>query len=246
MIKCIIIDDEKDSIEYISSVLDGIPEISIVSVSQSVKDGVKCINKYNPDIVLLDIELVDGSGFDIIDQFHKTNFQVLFITAYSHYAIKAIKYSAFDYIQKPVDVEELTSSLRRLIKQVRTKKYYDKQVLLDNIFGNKQKLAINTESGIFYINIDEIIRIEAAGVYSTIYTCKEKQLVCTKNIKYFETLLDDGVFIRIHKSHIVNIIYTEALIKKDGGGVLLKNGDLIPISRDKRGYFQQFMQKLIK
>ena len=198
-IRAIVIDDEEDSVNFIKSIIDEFcPEVNVVETANSVNEGVTKIKDYNPDIVFLDVEMPNGTGFDLLERFSTINFDVIFITAYNHYAIKAIKYSAVDYILKPISIEELIDAVKKVIQNKNEKTHvhnYDN--LINNLKSSSpQKLAIPTRLGLQYIDTNNIIRIEADRSYSNVHIQGQKKIMVSRNLVEFQELLQSQSFFR--------------------------------------------------
>jgi len=241
MLKIIIIDDEFNSIELISSILsDHFPEINIVGKTQSPIEGIKMINQLKPDLVFLDIEMPEASGFDILEAIPERKFETIFITAYDKYAIKAFKYSAIDYILKPIDIEELNDAVKRVIEK---KNSIDidlnrLNVLLENIKAQHPfKISIPSSKGYEYVNINEIVRIEADGRYSVIYLENTRTITVTKLLSELIDTIDSNFFFRPHKSHYINLNFVKMFVKSEGNYIEMHDGTQVAISRNKKEEF---------
>jgi len=254
MIKVVIIDDEIDAIKSIELIINEYcSNAEIIGTANSAIAGKKIIAETNPDLVFLDIEMPRGSGFDLLEMIPERNFEVIFITAYNNFAIKAFKYSAIDYILKPIDIEELTDAVNKAAKRIlankksqtnNTEKY---NVLLDNIKGNgPRKIMVTTSEGHIYIDVNDIIRIEAEGSYSNIFLVDQKRLMISKNLKEFETMLSDSNFFRSHHSHYINLQHVKKYVLKEGGYIEMDNDTIVPISRRRKDLFVEKMDNYIK
>ncbi|GAB4286240.1 MAG: LytTR family DNA-binding domain-containing protein [Marinilabiliales bacterium] len=248
--KAVIIDDELKaikSIEYIVS--EYCKNISIVGTAENIDEAVKVVNETNPDIVFLDIELQKGTGFDLLEKIPKRNFNVIFITAYNQYAIKAIKFSAVDYILKPIDIYEFISAVNKVVEKRNSGVNWDEKydVLINNLNESKPtKLALPTFDGTEYINIQDIVRIEADRSYSYIFLTDKRRIVVSKSLIEFEELLADNNFFRTHKSHLVNLDHVKKHIKHDGGYAEMSDGTKVMIARRKKEEFVNAMKKFLK
>jgi len=230
MINCIIIDDERKARESFQKIIDRYFEdkIHVVSLCESVKEGVAAINKYNPDIVFLDIEMPNENGFKLFNYFDTFNFEVIFITAFNQYAVDAIKYSALDYLMKPVNYMDLNDAIKRYEKREVEKSQRERvDVLLANMnVGNsiKSKVALPTLDGYQMEKINNIMYCEAEQNYTKIYLLNGKYILVSKTLKLVEEILPNEVFFRIHKSHLLNLNYVERYTRADGHRVILDNG----------------------
>ncbi len=245
-IRAVVIDDEKNSRELISGIIKtNFPEIDIES-GENVASGIEIINKFKPNIVFLDIDMPDGNGFDILKDIKEYNFKVIFITGHEEHAIKAIKFSALDYILKPIHTLELINSVKEAIKKIKQENEQVKiETLLSNLnqINNKpEKLILNTSDNTYIVDIKDIIRCESDNNYTTFSTVNSDKIVMSKTLKEYENILPEEIFIRIHRSHIININYISRIIKRASGYVMLKDNTEIPISPKKK----DLLLKLIK
>lgn len=249
MIKAIIIDDEKlvgDSIELIIN--EYFKDVQIIGKCTSFEEGIRLITQQKPDLLFLDIEMPFGTGFDLLERFTLIDFEVIFITAYSQYALKAIKYSALDYILKPIDINELRSAIKKVSEKknqsLENKKF---NILFENL-KNKMptKLAIPCSDGIDYININDIVMISADGRYSTVHVVDKKPYFVTRNLGEFEELLAESQFFRIHNSYLINLDFVIKYSRKDGGIVEMLDSSKLPISRTKKNDFLDKMKEINK
>jgi len=235
MLKTVIIDDDYVSRLILRDMLEKfLDNIEILGEAGTVADGVKLIEDTDPELVLLDISMPDGTGFDLLDKLKSINFKLIFITAYSEYAVKAFKYSAFDYIIKPLDFEELTKAIKRIphINQVdnnvRVKTLKDKLLLTDE--STSKTVALPEINGFAIINADDIIRCEGKRNYTRIIFKDTSEKIVSRTLLEFEHLLAPLGFVRIHRSHLVNFQNVVRYIKSAGGMVELKTGELLKVS----------------
>jgi len=243
MIKSVIIDNEKKSRKTIRNFLQKYcNDVEILGEADGVESGIDLIQKTNPELVFLDIEMTDGTGFKLLESIDDIQFSVIFVTAYSAYAVKAFKISAVDYLLKPINPEELIEAIDKYKKETDLKGIHTKlEVLLSNQ-NNVKKIAFPTSEGIELVKIDEIIHCEASDNYTSIYLKNEKRILVSKTIKEYDTMLSEFDFFRIHQSHLVNLSYIAKFNKNDGGYVVLENGKKLPISRRNK---QGFLEKLL-
>jgi two-component system LytT family response regulator len=213
-------------------------EVTVLAKAKSADEGIELIEKYKPDLVFLDIQMPEKSGFDMLRSIPQIDFEIIFITAYDQYGIQAIKFSALDYLLKPIVISELKNAVQKAREKITTKqKNASIENLLDYIKKGQKgtpKIALPMLTEIMYINVDEIIRCEASDNYTTFYLQnKEKILVC-KTLKEYSELLRPYNFVRTHQSHLVNLRFVKSLLKEDGGVLLLTNLSKIPISRQNK------------
>jgi len=247
MIRAIIIDDDLLVRELISKTVETYcPNVSIVAEAKNVKTGVVAINMEEPDLILLDIKMPDGSGFDLIKHFDKPDFKVIFISGYIEYAIKGYKFGAIDYILKPIDEEELSLAINRADDVIRFEEKMQFKAMEENIkaLNKSDKIILKTSEYVHLINTTDIIRIEADGNYSTFYIEGGKEVLVSRAIKeYEETLIDKG-FHRIHKSHIININKLSYFDKTDSGDVIMSDGSVVPVASRKRDMLLDLFESL--
>lgn len=246
MLKIVIIDDEYNAIELINSILmDSFPDANIVGKAQSTLEGIKLINQHKPDLVFLDIEMPGANGFDVLEALPDRNFETIFITAYDKYAIKAFKYSAIDYILKPIDIEEFTNAVNKVIDKVNKKEGDEGKfdLLMENLKANRPyKISISSSKGYEYIDIQEIIRLEADGRYCSIYLTNGRHIAVTKLLSELIDTIDHRAFFRPHKSHYINLNHVKMYVKSEGGYIEMIDGSQVAISRNKREEFLCLME----
>ena len=235
MLKTVIIDDDYVSRLILRDMLEKfLDSIEILGEAGTVAEGVKLIEDTDPDLVLLDISMPDGTGFDLLDKLKSINFKLIFITAYSEYAVKAFKYSAFDYIIKPLNVEELTKAIMRIphIKRVDDKVRVKtlKENLLTPEENSSQTVALPEINGFAIINVQDIIRCEGKRNYTRIIFKDATEKIVSRTLLEFEHLLAPLGFIRIHRSHLVNFQNVVRYLKSEGGMVELKTGEQLKVS----------------
>jgi two-component system LytT family response regulator len=240
-IKAILIDDELNSLQNLQQKLEGFcPDINIVAVCQKPEEGLLLLKQHQPDVVFLDIEMPKMSGFRMLEEIGEYDFDIIFTTAYNHYSIDAIRISAFDYLIKPIGIEDLQQAVERLHKvhNKQTKEKIDilKKSLSDNR-SQDDKIAISTAEGIEFIPIKNILHIESKSNYSKIYMPENKSIMVTKILKDFEEMLYPYNFYRVHNSHLINLNYIKKYIRSEGGHVMLQDGTVIDISRRKKEEF---------
>jgi two-component system LytT family response regulator len=235
MIRAIIIDDEKAGAEVLQFLInENCPGIQILSMEHSVESAITSINKFKPDLIFLDIEMPTGTGFDVIQSTREINYETIFITAYEHYAVKAFKTNAIDYLLKPIDVDELINAVKSAEKRINSLNKNNntaiESLILSAIQKNK-KISIPSQEGILWIDLDDIIRFEAESNYTHIYIKNKKKIMVAKTLKSFEDQLPNTIFCRIHSAHLINLNEIDRYIKGDGGIAVLKDGSNIPVSR---------------
>ncbi len=240
-LKAIIIDDELSSLQNLRQKLDEFClDVQVVAMAQKPEKAILLIHHHKPDVIFLDIEMPKMSGFRMLDEIGDCDFEIIFITAYNHYAIDAIRISAFDYLMKPISIKELQLAVSRLSKTrfLQTKEKID---VLKNLMHEKKsqedKIAIPTSEGLEFIPIKNILHIESSSNYCKIYCKENKSILVTKLLKDFEDMLLPYHFYRIHNSHLINLTYIQKYIKAEGGQVVMQDGTIIDVTRRKNDDF---------
>jgi len=234
----ILIDDELSAREALRSLLENFVEgVEIVAEANGVATGLEVIKSHQPDIVFLDINMPSGTGFDLLEQLEEVNFCLIFVTAYDQYAIKAIKFSALDYLLKPVDLQELRQTIKR-IKKISNEQSHNYSNLLKTYKANNSSsigtIALPTIEGYDIVKIKDVIRCEAEKNYTTFFLANGKKIVVSKTLKEFDDLLQEHNFIRIFQSHLVNLTFVKKYIRGRGGFVEMEDGIQLPVSREKK------------
>lgn len=246
MIHAIIIDDiEQARITLKKDLETYAPEVVVIGEASGVLDGAKLLKKVKPDVLFLDIQMQDGSGFDLLDILSDIHFNIIFITASDAYAIKAFQYAAINYLVKPVDPDKLIASIEQL-KTRRTNEFEKYKLLNDSLKSNTKnqtKLALNTQEKIHIVNIADVIRCESDGNYTEFYFTQHKKILVTKTMKDFEEILTRHGFYRVHQSHLINTKFIKEFIKTDD--VLLMEDDTqIPVSSRRRADVIKMLEQL--
>jgi two-component system LytT family response regulator len=233
-LKIILVDDEKRVRDSLRSVLKlHYPEAEIIAEAENIIEAENSIKNLKPDVVLLDIKMPGGTGFDLLDKLIPVNFKVIFITAFNEFAIKAFKYSAVDYLLKPVIAEELIHSLSNAIEKINTEQEnIQLKTLIENLGPSEKKIVLKTSEATYIIGVNEIIRCEAERNYTYFHLHEKKPILMSGGLKEFEEMLSGDSFIRCHHSHLVNMNFISKLDRKRGG-LLLKDGSQIPVSNRK-------------
>jgi two-component system LytT family response regulator len=242
----LLIDDERQAISALKADIKfHCPELEVVGEAYSVKDAIAKIQSLTPELVFLDIQLIDGTGFDILDAIDYHKLKVIFTTAYSQYAIKAIKFSALDYLLKPIDAEELVAAVKRAREhsnmQQLSEQYGVMKQQTSHIATGEKKIVLKDSKSIYFVNVSEIIRCEANGSYTDVYIIDGSKIIVSKPLKELESMLDTYGFIRTHHSHLISLRHVKRVDKADGGMLYLNDGTSVPISQRK---WEQVMQLL--
>jgi two-component system LytT family response regulator len=231
----IIIDDESSGRKTIRSFITKYaPKLQIIAEAESVRTGLEVIHNNQPDIVFLDIRMNDGTGFDLLEKLGAISFQIIFVTAYEEHAIKAFKYSAVDYLLKPLDPDEFIASVSKLKKQSKLEEIEQKVELLLQNHNKIEKIALPTLSGLNMIKICDIVHCESDNNYTNFHLIDGSRLLVSRTLKEYDEMLSSSGFYRTHKSHLVNVKYIVEYIKGEGGIVKLENGDHVEVSRRRK------------
>jgi two-component system LytT family response regulator len=247
-LRTIVVDDEHNAVDFIISIIgEYCDDLEVVGKAHNMIEGIERIVKEKPDLVLLDVEMPNGTGFDLLSNFPEKDFDVVFITAFNHYAIKAIRFSAVDYILKPINISEFVEAINRVVKkrsEIFVKNDEKFRVLMENLkTPAPSRLAIPTFEGMEYLNPREIIRIEADRSYSWFYLTGDRKILVSKNLKEFQDLLSDRYFFRSHNSFLINLKYVKKYVKKDGGYIEMTDGSQVPVSRNRKDIFLVHMSR---
>lgn len=249
MLRAVVIDDiENIRKKNIAIIKSSCPNISIVGQADSVDSGVKLIQQLSPDIVFLDVEMPDGTGFDLLQKLQPIQFKVIFITGYEDFAIRAFRFSAIDYLLKPLDANDLAEAVKKAEDSL-SKEVFDMK--LNNLFTNLerpknlQRLLLKTAEKIYSVNIQDIVNCESDKNYTTFNFINAPKLVVSTNLKEYEALLAPHNFFRTHQSHLINMAYFDHFIKADGGNkVVMKNKQTVPLSVRKKEEFLVLLENL--
>lgn len=241
MIKAILIDDEKNALEMLEWQLQNYcPEVQIMALCKDADEGIAAVQKHSPHLVFLDIEMPRKNGFEVLLQFPKPNFDVIFTTAYDQFAIKAFKFSALDYLLKPVDADDLVTAVNRFQQKQRHSQFENQlEILLDQYKQPKLapgKLAFATQEGIVFIKPENVVRCESSSNYTTLYFADKSKLIISKTLKEVEDLLQPYGFLRVHHSHLINLQLVSRYVKADGGYIEMSDATQVPISRQRKDY----------
>lgn len=246
MIKALVVDDNKSSIELLKWMMQShCSFITEIREANSAEQALYILQTYNPEIVFLDIQMPGGSGFDLLRGISKYNFEIIFTTAYDNYAIEAIKFSALDYLLKPIDEAEFLKAIERLQEKLKFNKSNERlyKNFIHNVGSTNEsdfKLALPGINDIQYANLHNIIRIQAESNYSRLYFETDKPYLSSKTLKEFENILGNYNFIRAHKSHLINAHH---IVSYDRNGfLLLKDKTRIEVSRRKKEQVLNFLQ----
>ncbi len=243
--KAVIIEDEKKSREMLESLIKiNFPQITVVGLAKNVQEGVALIKTQQPDLIFLDISMPDGTGFDVLEKVQGLKFEIIFTTATDKHALKAIKFSACDYLLKPIDIDELKQAVEKLLaKKVPNSgiaSMENLQFLIQNLKkqdDNFSKITLPTGNAYEVVTIKDIIRCEADGSYTNFYLADGRKLMVSVSLKHYEDLLPEKDFLRIHHHHLINMSHVLRFLKVDGGYAVMSDNTQIEISRRKKDVF---------
>lgn len=247
MIRTVIIDDEESNVELVSSLIRlYAPNLEVVGVADSVASGCKVIVQQKPELIFLDVQMGDGSGFDLLKQLGQADFKIVFITAHQEFAIQAFRFSAQDYLLKPVSPAQLITAIQKAEQAISNDEL---RLKLDTLFSNleessgrKKKIVLKTLERIYALSSSEIIRFESEGSYTTACLHDGKKIVVSRLLKEFEELLGPYGFFRVHQSHLVNLDFL-AWFEKGDSVIVLKDQSVVPVSARKKEQLLKFIQQ---
>jgi two-component system LytT family response regulator len=246
-IKAIIVDDEKNGRENLAGILTTYcPNVVVVGAADSVDSAIPLISANSPDLVFLDIEMPKANGFRLLEHFQDSPFEVVFVTAYDNYAIRAIRFSAADYILKPINLNELKVAVEKVAERLRQKQ--ESQLLKQLLYNLRKpanpRIGLPTADKIEFVEVGSILRCRGDVNYTHIYFTNGNHLLVSKTLVEFEELLKEYGFIRVHKTHLVNLKQVVAFLKNEGGSVQLSDGKIIPVSRRRRDFVLENLKGL--
>lgn len=240
MLKALIIEDEVDARSLLTKIIkDYCANLEVVASAGNIREGVDLIENHTPDIVFLDIQLEDGSAFQLLDKLTQRKFKIIFTTAYAEFALKAFRYEAIDYILKPYSPSQVVEAVSRVKDQnISSELFTNLQSIVENsISGNQKKINIATADGLHFFTPDNIIRAEADRSYSCIYLLSGEKKLISKPLKELEEILPKKYFFRTHASHLINLTHVKKLSNEDGGYILLTDGSQVPLARRRKVEF---------
>ncbi|NQZ75238.1 MAG: response regulator transcription factor [Ekhidna sp.] len=223
------------------------PDCRVIGEASGVKTGLDMLKKEKPDVLLLDVEMQDGTGFDLLSIYGELDFKVIFVTGHNAYAIKAFKYSALDYILKPVDPEEIEKALKKARDLINLE---EQRISVSTLVKNRdrpedqKKIVLKDTEALYLISVSEIIRCEAQGNYTRFYISDGRMLTITKTLKEYHQLFENQSFFRSHQSHLINLVHFDRFEKKEGGIVFLKDGSMAPVSVRKKDALFKALESL--
>jgi two-component system LytT family response regulator len=247
-IKAIIIDDEPGNVQNLQSMLSAYcPDVSVLATANSASSGIEVITRCEPDLVFLDIEMPRENGFEMLEKLPSINFEVIFVTAYNQYAIKAIRFCALDYLLKPISIAELTASVERVKLKLAQRQANERlQLFMQHLQqpGKQRKIALPAADEVQFVEIDQIIYCQGENNYTFFFLADGKKILVTRTLKEYEELLAEYGYVRVHRSYLINLRYVKAYVKKEGGYLLMSNDAKISISRSKKDEILQILTKM--
>ena len=248
MMKVVIIDDEdhiRDSL--VKLLAKHCPQVMVAGEANAVSSGRKVIEEFHPDLVLLDIQMNDGTGFDLLQSFHAIDFRVIFITAYDQYAVQAFRFSAVDYLLKPVNPEHLVAAIERAALLIREHFNVQMDALYENLKSvarQDKKIILKTTEQIHLLDLKNIVACESDSCYTTIHTMDGQHIMVAKTLKEYEEMLAGCGFYRVHKSFLINLAHIRRFDKQDGGFIVLTNELKIPVASRKREEMMELLERM--
>jgi two-component system, LytTR family, response regulator len=246
--RTVLVDDDTVARENLKTMLSiYAPEIRVVAEADGVKAGLACIREDKPELVLLDVEMKDGTGFDLLSFYGKLDFKVIFVTGHDAYAIRAFKISAIDYVLKPVDPDDLLSALK---KAQQTADRNEQQIKVTNLVQNNlenfsnQKIVLKDAETVYLVSVKDIVRCESETNYTRFYLADRRVIMVSKTLKEYDTLFEGQNFFRAHQSHLINLVHFDRYEKKDGGTVFMKDGSALPVAVRKKEGLMNALEKL--
>lgn len=249
LLSALIVDDEKNGRENLSGLIRShCPSIRIVAETASVEQAIRAIQEHQPQLIFLDIEMPGGNGFQLLEHFKDFPFEVIFVTAYDNYAIRAIRFSASDYILKPINLNELIASVEKVSERIRNRSENERirQLYLNTLHPANPKIGLPTGERVEFVEVKSIIRCQGESNYTHIYFADHKPILTAKSLIEFEELLAEYGFIRVHKTHLVNLNQVTSYTKNDGGVLFLSNGDSVAISRRRKDFVLEQLNMRLK
>ncbi|MBS1661556.1 MAG: response regulator transcription factor [Bacteroidetes bacterium] len=243
MIKAIIIDDERHCIDELSDLIGRVaPAITVVGSFQTVDEGIRGIRELRPGLVFLDVAIGDQTGFDLLKRVGTIDFDIVFTTAYDQYAVQAFKFSAIDYLLKPIMTEDLVRAVSKLEQKTTGQELARRlEALLHNVGSGDKRIGVPVASGLVFLQVNDIIRCESSDNYTLLFTVDKQKLVVSRTLKEFETLLVPYRFFRVHHSHLINLRYIKSYNKGKGGTVTLIDNSAIEVSTRRK---EEFLKEL--
>jgi two-component system LytT family response regulator len=247
MIRTIVIDDEKNARETILNMLKAYcRDVEVLATASSVKEGLMVLGEHKPDLLLLDIRMADGTGFDLLKKLGHVDFLVIFITAFEEFAIRAIKFSALDYILKPLDPDELVNAVQKAREVIERENMTEKlQALYENLdLSTSKKIVLKTTDSVHILMLKDIVRCESEKNYTHFFTVSKEKITVSKTLKDYHEMLKDFSFYRVHQSHLVNLLHVKRYDKQEGGFLIMDDNSAVPVSFRKKEDLMKLFKSL--
>jgi len=250
MINCVIIDDEAKSIKLLQNMLSMLcPAVNVIGSDTEARNGLLLIEEMRPQLVFLDVEMPHLNGFDLLKKLEPVNFETIFVTAYSKYAVDAFEHNATGYVTKPINSDKLVAAVNTAIKRI------EEKTINKNLFSILEqntkeaapdKIPLSTSNGLVFVKLTDILYCESSGNYTNFYLHDDKKIMVSRQLGEYEKLLPDTNFTRIHDKYIINLSYIKEYIKGSGGDVVLENGKELPVASRRKEDFMARFEKWIK
>ena len=248
-ISALVVDDEKNGRENLTGMIKNYcPQVKIVAEANSVAQAIVEIQDHQPQLIFLDIEMPGGNGFQLLDHFKDFPFEVIFVTAYDNYAIKAIRFSASDYILKPINLNDLIIAVEKVSQRIRHQNENERirQLYLNALHPTDPKIGLATGDRVEFVEVKSIIRCQGECNYTNLYFTDKKPLLVAKSLIEFEELLNEYNFIRVHKTHLVNLNHVASFNRNDAGILIMSNGDKVSISRRRKDFTISQLKRVLQ
>lgn len=243
----VLIDDERSMRDNMKALLQKhVAEATVIGEAEGVVEGLELLSSISPDVLFLDVEMKDGTGFDLISRYGKPDFQIIFVTGHDKYAIKAFKYSAIDYLLKPVDPRELRSAIEKVVRTTAA----EQEQLISNFLDNNEKqlqdrnIVLKDADSVYLVAIKEIVRCQSDNNYTKFFLEDGRKLMVSRTLKEYERLFDDQPFFRAHQSHLINLQFFSKYEKREGGVVSMKDGSKIPVATRKKDALLEILSQI--
>ena len=242
MIRTVIIDDEEDARSTLRAFIGQYcPKVEVIGEASGVQEGYRTIMAHDPELVLLDIQMEDGTGFDLLEKIRTPKFQVIFCTAFDEFAIKAFKFSAIDYLLKPIDPDELIEAISK-VNDSPEPPHERVDMLLDHRQnGYSDRITLSSQEGFTVVKLQDIVRLESDSNYTRFFLTNGEKTIVPRSLKEYESILPEAQFFRTHQSHIVNMDHVKKYIKEDGGYILMDDGSEVLVARRRKEEFLAFL-----
>lgn len=244
--KALVIDNEKNIRTTVVDLISAFcPQITSIAEADGVVTGLKKIHELQPDIVFTDVEMDDGTGMEMLSKLSEIKFQVIFITAHNKYAIDAFRFSAIDFLTKPINPDELAKSVQKAENNIKNKLFLEQVAVMNenNLTKSEKKIVLKELDAIHIIKVKDLVCCEASGIYTTFFIDNNKQIVVSKNLKEYEEILEPYDFLRVHNSFLINANKIEKFEKNDGGFLIMEGGQRVPVSQRKKDVVINFLKK---